>query len=225
MASNAPNSMQCTAAGGKPGTCASGACQCTPQCSGKECGDDGCNGTCGSCSGSQMCVDAECVQCQTDANCPGSLDGCQRGRCQNGSCSRENVDARACGVGGSCMGGTCCMPRCSGKCGGADNGCGGTCTGACPSTQMCSGTTCVNRPTGDALYAPCQSGSTPQGSCAPNLVCTTIQGHGFNCYEAQPLQADCPAGRDSYMGAACLRRCTDTVCPNGLVCESTWCVP
>ncbi len=42
--------------------CSSGHCQgCTPNCSGKECGDDGCGGTCGSCPTGQVCDQGRCV--------------------------------------------------------------------------------------------------------------------------------------------------------------------
>jgi hypothetical protein len=34
---------------------------CTPQCSGKECGADGCGGTCGTCSGAKSCSGGTCV--------------------------------------------------------------------------------------------------------------------------------------------------------------------
>ena len=34
---------------------------CTPNCSGKTCGDDGCGGSCGSCTGGQQCLANSCV--------------------------------------------------------------------------------------------------------------------------------------------------------------------
>ena len=36
-------------------TCADGVCVCTPSCDGASCGDDGCGGSCGSCSGLEEC--------------------------------------------------------------------------------------------------------------------------------------------------------------------------
>ena len=36
-------------------------CLCTPQCSGKQCGDDGCGGACGTCSGTDTCQAGACV--------------------------------------------------------------------------------------------------------------------------------------------------------------------
>lgn len=42
--------------------CQDGACvACTPDCTGKNCGDDGCGGTCGTCSGDDQCVDGQCT--------------------------------------------------------------------------------------------------------------------------------------------------------------------
>ncbi len=77
-----------------PGVCErAGAC--TPDCSGKECGADGCGGTCGTCSGPQeVCVEGQCV-CQPacaakecgDDGCGGTCGTCPAGSdCQAGRC-------------------------------------------------------------------------------------------------------------------------------------------
>ena len=50
------NGQKCTAAG----SC------CSPQCSGKECGDDGCGGTCGACGSGFLC---ESGRCMANAGC------------------------------------------------------------------------------------------------------------------------------------------------------------
>jgi hypothetical protein len=39
------------------------ACPCTPDCTDKACGDDGCGGSCGDCAPSQGCQDFACVDC------------------------------------------------------------------------------------------------------------------------------------------------------------------
>jgi MYXO-CTERM domain-containing protein len=36
-------------------------CDCTPQCTGKQCGDDGCGGSCGGCTGTDTCESNACV--------------------------------------------------------------------------------------------------------------------------------------------------------------------
>ncbi|MDD5043110.1 MAG: leucine-rich repeat domain-containing protein [Patescibacteria group bacterium] len=42
-----------------------------PDCSGKECGDDGCGGSCGTCvGGDAYCIGNICVECTDDADCP-----------------------------------------------------------------------------------------------------------------------------------------------------------
>ncbi|RLB57566.1 MAG: hypothetical protein DRI90_17895 [Deltaproteobacteria bacterium] len=48
--------------------CSAGLCmtECSPDCSEKDCGDDGCAGSCGTCTGSQqLCLDGLCT-CQPD---------------------------------------------------------------------------------------------------------------------------------------------------------------
>lgn len=48
-----------------------GAPACVPQCGGKQCGDDGCNGSCGSCEGGQSCDGAgQCKQPTQTDHCP-----------------------------------------------------------------------------------------------------------------------------------------------------------
>ncbi|MBI5543277.1 MAG: LamG domain-containing protein [Deltaproteobacteria bacterium] len=72
-----------------PQTCnvAARAC-CTPSCNGKQCGPDGCGGTCGSCDSGDLCILDDCIagQCQhTPRNCNDgnacTVDGCQAGSC------------------------------------------------------------------------------------------------------------------------------------------------
>lgn len=64
---------------------------CQPDCANKICGDDGCGGSCGSCTGAQeMCAQGTCV-CQPD--CAGKdcgSDGC------NGSCGSCNPTTQTC---------------------------------------------------------------------------------------------------------------------------------
>ncbi len=106
-------------------TCFSNSC--TPDCTNKECGDDGCGGNCGGCStppsdyclnsttlrdysGLSSCVNYECNYKYTDRTCS---DGCENGRCKS------------------------CIPDCTNKeCG--DDGCGGNC-GLCnnPPADIC----------------------------------------------------------------------------------------
>ena len=47
--------------GGIPWACEQGECVCQPQCDGKQCGDDGCEGECGQCDPLAQCADGQCV--------------------------------------------------------------------------------------------------------------------------------------------------------------------
>ena len=65
-----------TTCGSDCGTCSDGwscvdecNCECSPQCAGKECGDDNCGGDCGMCSGGETCQAGECVPSGTGDDC------------------------------------------------------------------------------------------------------------------------------------------------------------
>ena len=74
--------------------CVNGSCVCVQLCDGKECGPDGCGGSCGNCMGPQeLCVGGTC-QCQP--NCVGKEcgdDGCggECGPCQPGLVCQQNA--------------------------------------------------------------------------------------------------------------------------------------
>jgi hypothetical protein len=99
---------------------------CTPSCTGKTCGSDGCTGSCGTCGTGQMCDASQ--QCVCAPSCSGKScggDGCG-GSC--GTCAA----GQTCNTYQQCV----CVPSCSGKsCG--DDGCGGSC-GTCAAGQTCS---------------------------------------------------------------------------------------
>ena len=151
--------------------CIGGACVegCTPLCGGKECGDDGCGGTCGACGVGMLCavdtcsVDTECdtfiacsVACEGDNACG---TGCWLAASQaakNTYMAFTNCMLLNCGdppdplcasgvITGACVTewATCtgCVPACDGKeCG--DSGCLVAC-GECPAGKTCEGNTCV----------------------------------------------------------------------------------
>ncbi|MDP6944671.1 MAG: calcium-binding EGF-like domain-containing protein, partial [Myxococcota bacterium] len=106
---------------------------CVPDCEGRQCGSDGCFGTCGECPASSICGDDG--QCECIPNCDGKVcgdDGCD-GDC--GSCPE--------GLGCDAVGQCTCVTNCDGKiCG--DDGCGGSC-GDCGNGTACTieGDACV----------------------------------------------------------------------------------
>jgi hypothetical protein len=104
-----------------PGTsCIDGQCQagCTADCTNKQCGSDGCGGSCGECGGGQLCASGQCV-----VDC---IPDCGGKECGDNGCGGI---CGACAQGLSCLQGQCqagCVPNCAGKsCG--DDGCGGSC--------------------------------------------------------------------------------------------------
>jgi hypothetical protein len=69
---------------------------CTPQCAGKACGNDGCSGSCGDCSGGQVCSQGQCID-------GGTTGGC-RSNCISKVCGADGCG----GVCGICSGGSVC---------------------------------------------------------------------------------------------------------------------
>jgi len=68
--------------------CSNGECNsCTPQCSGKECGLDGCGGTCGNCDAGYDCSPSgSCIRnnsCSTHSDCTNNGMICYQGSCQS----------------------------------------------------------------------------------------------------------------------------------------------
>ncbi len=175
---------------------------CIPNCAGKQCGPDGCGGSCGTCGTNEVCQSGQCVcqpncsgkQCGPDG-CGGSCGTCGTNEvCQSGQCvCQPNCSGKQCGpdgCGGSC--GTCgtnevcqsgqcvCQPNCSGKQCGPD-GCGGSC-GTCHTNELCQDGQCVCQPdcTGK-LCGPDGCGGSC-GTCGANEVCESGQ-CVFSCSE------------------------------------------
>ena len=101
---------------------------CTPDCTGKQCGTDGCGGTCGKCGFDEQCndqgkCDKVCVPDCLNKEC--GPDGCD-GQCGNCGFDQTCTDKGICGG---------CEPDCAGKaCG--DDGCSGQC-GTCTAGLEC----------------------------------------------------------------------------------------
>lgn len=141
-----------------------GAEGCIPACDGRSCGDDGCAGTCGTCTGNQRCDDGsgQCVDAECAPQCAGIAcgdDGC------GGSCG-------SCGPGLGCDAGRCiCLPQCAARtCG--DDGCGGQC-GVCQSPEVCGlGDSCVCIPDCGGKICGDDGCGGSCGSCVPGETCT-----------------------------------------------------
>ncbi|MBM4372618.1 MAG: hypothetical protein FJ098_13235, partial [Deltaproteobacteria bacterium] len=139
-----PEVAGCDPACGEGFTCVDGACVpvgCTPDCAGKECGDDGCGALCGTCDEGFFCEDGACIEGECTPDCAGKECGdngcgalcgtCEGGLvCQDGQCEEE-----------------VCEPMCIGKECGPD-GCGGECD-VCDPGSHCEAGLCVDDPMGD----------------------------------------------------------------------------
>jgi hypothetical protein len=156
-------------------------CECVPDCVDKECGGDGCGGTCGACGegsacdshGTCGCTDEATTACGPDANVY-----------WYDSCGNQGVLKATCGADG-CVNGACagCTANCDGvQCG--DDGCGGEC-GTCEGGSACVAGQC-EVPTlpgscegrcGDydgSAECQCDSGCFSFGDCCED-VCTACE--------------------------------------------------
>jgi hypothetical protein len=203
-------------------TCISGECKCMVQCVDKACGDDGCGGSCGACTGQDTCNETGQCVCQpscAEENACGD-DGCDGdcGACQSG----ESWNCEM----GQCV----CQPSCAEENPCGDDGCGGDC-GACTGQDTCNETgQCVCQPScaeenacgddgcdgpcGD-LDGGCEEGSacdpsTGQCACVPDCdgkICGD-NGCGGTCGACAP-GVDCVANQ---CVANCTPDCTDKEC-------------
>jgi len=133
---------------------------CVPFCANKNCGDDGCGGSCGSCSGA-ICVSGVCQSnCGTAPGCRANLANANMvgGYCASGKCYNCNP--------GYSWNGSACVSSC------VPDGCNGNCPFTCSSTADpdCGGTGCCN----DGI---CNNGETT--STCPNdcpVTCNATPG-------------------------------------------------
>ena len=143
---------------------------CVPACADKECDDDGCGGSCGTCAADEACDDglceAVCIPNCADKDC--GPDGCggSCGTCADGEvcleadlfaiCAEPLCDP-ACGANEECVDGACqpiCTPNCADlECG--PDGCGGTC-GTCEGGEVCADGLCVPPPD-NPLFTACMA--------------------------------------------------------------------
>ncbi|GEM_PF-677604 len=166
-------------------------CPCVPDCAGKECGDDGCEGSCGTCTAPEACDEAGRCVCT-----PACTDKC----CDSDGCGGTCPDA--CASGTHCEAGTCdCAPDCTD---GAMR-CTGevleTCTSnvwhtvvdCATAAQVCEGGACVTCHSGDSqcnadAVEVCTAGSWTQAlDCTvSNKIC-----HEAACLTCVPASVLC----------------------------------
>src|SRR5579859_5819350 len=164
---------------------------CTPACDGKNCGDDGCGGSCGNCPGKDTCQSGVCTRpCQPmcfqkqcgDDGCGGSCGTCSDGVCIANLCQ--------CNASSDCRAGEACVPNTNGG-----TFCYATCdpfasASSCPSGQACN--TAFLDQGGNGVYTSC----APSGDKLEGQTCTPGMSGG----------GDCSAG------LACVQRSASDVC-------------
>ena len=188
---------------------------CVPSCSGRECGDDGCGGSCGECPSAvpfctdagqcdedpaQLCQDRECgiePKAWTDCgSCPSAAPYCHSSTnpaCQGAgcaTCSSSPCDVLVCTPGNEC----------------GPDGCGGRC-GTCSAGSICvKSTTCD--PQLNALCYTCRS-TCPKGYAEGDMWCDGA------------LFKKCLGGLATVVGGSCEKPTVCaylTPCPAGKTC-------
>lgn len=203
--------------------CEDGACVCVPDCDGKECGSDGCGGSCGWCDGSL----AECIggQCYCDPDCSGKecgVDGCTGscGECPDPytACAQDGTCQDACDV--ACEGRECGYVPCGLMCGTCAEGMTCTLDGVCVWDWECPYLTgvfeCGPKPFGGYDWGSCPQGQTCTGgycteACLPDCagkVCGD-DGCGGSCGDCGDLLCN--------VSGVCGGECSS--CPAGITCH------
>lgn len=200
---------------------------CTPNCTNKDCGDDGCGGICGICSAGNECNNLNLCVPECEEQCTGKFcgpDGCG-GTC--GSCE----SGFECGPDGKCYDVTC-VPNCVGKvCG--DDGCNGTC-GDCIFGDLCEDGQCVT--------GPCSGIPESTGTCEDGQVVKCVNGEKIveNCTAIPGYTCQWNPNVSEYQclqTGGCLPNCVTKecgedgcggfcgICPSGWPCQAGQCTP
>ena len=198
---------------------------CQPDCSGKECGSDGCDGTCGKCDSSLRCaLDNKCVDPCAGKQCGDDGHGGSCGACKSGwqcnvdhQCSDPCVDKDCgdngcggscgkCACGERCEAGSCVSHACDGKVCGKD-GCGGSC-GGCGAGSICRAGTCVascwTDPTSELTWQITPTGGQMEWSEAKaHCASLSLTGGGWRLPTISELRTLIRGCRGTVTGGAC----------------------
>ena len=173
---------------------------CIPDCDGRECGNDGCGGSCGSCPDGESCLSDQCVEGTCVPSCQGKDcgdDGCG-GIC--GSC----YTASGALAPELCLAwGKCCKQDCVGKqCGG--DGCGSLCAECPGDSDVCIDGLCCTPDCDELQCGPDGCG----GTCGECTVC------GQTCEDGKCLDTACQNKQcgDDGCGGTCGKCGKEYVC-------------
>ncbi len=199
---------------------------CIPTCGGKDCGPDGCGGSCGQCGPQE--------ECTPSGNCLGP--DCFPGEavCEGDLilvCGPDGTwHKQPCPPGTTCEDGECqfeCTPNCANKDCGPD-GCGGNC-GSCPAGASCNiGGICVNTcepecPDGvecgsngcGGLCGVCDNDEAcVDGECKTSLTCLEMQQCSWQCGWDEACSSQCwtDASVDAQLQWMAVMQCIVQVC-------------
>ncbi len=217
----------CACADGE--SCFKGAC-CTPSCEGKECGDDGCGGSCGTCEAGFGCKEGTCVESTGPAECLGpnepSSDDCM-GLTYEGCCDDLGRVMWCDGDKLFCIDCATVNPQCGwqgefydcGTDGSADPSgaspkeCAGGCNPPCGKGQKCVGGECVAcEPSCDGKSCGDDGCGGSCGSCPADAQCIAGACHGGPGCVATPGTTGC---------GGC--GCEECVCAaDAYCCDTEW---
>lgn len=163
--------------------------KCIPNCSGKECGPNGCGGICGVCKGSSQCVNFKCLeQCVPD--------------CKDKECGEDGCG----GVCGVCLNGSYCKDgKCIGGQGSMDCKQGLQCMSACFGDEVCMNK-CYYQMTEDG-----QAKIKALFECYKEYCDNVPQWEYITCMESY-----CWAEYQGCIGSVCIPNC---MLPNGTMKE------
>jgi len=157
-------------------------CNCEINCEGRDCGDDGCGGSCGYCEDNEECLNGICE--------------CKYEKCYDNCCDEVEV----------CYNSSCCSPDCQGKECGSD-GCGGECEPGCGAGETCNSEgiceICIPDCTGkECGFDGCN------GECPPGCIDGEICNFDGQCEVCVPDCVDKECGRDGC-GGYCTPGCSN----------------
>jgi len=152
---------------------------CTPQCTGKECGPNGCpgGGTCGTCGTGEVCnSEGQCIPegCQNNDDCVGqctNLGVCEECACtpSNGTCGAKDK-AGCCEDDGDCEDGYACDTDSNTCVFACDTN--ADCVGECGELTVCDKCVCGANDTCEKSTTAAPACCVDAGDCAENQECT-----------------------------------------------------
>ncbi len=176
---------------------------CTPNCTGKTCGADGCSGSCGSCTSPATCQSGNCV-CTPTASCGARVCGIINNGCENVSCG-------TCGANQTCDANGACQNNVIPINGGWSAWSPSTCPVVCGTgTQT---RTCTN-PT------PANGGNNCTGDSSQTCLINCPTGNSCISNACVTCETACPAGRCGTWVNSCGQTLTCSNCPTGQTCDA-----